>query len=63
MKYLTVVGMLLISLVAVAQNETAYVELKNEGNEALRSNDFATALQKYEAALAEIGRASCRERV
>lgn len=52
MKYLTVVGMLLISLVAVAQNETAYVELKNEGNEALRSNDFAKALEKYEAALA-----------
>src|SRR5690554_8103139 len=52
MKYFAVVGMLMLALTGFAQEETAYIELKNEGNEALRSNDFAGALSKYEAALA-----------
>ncbi len=52
MKYLAVVGMLLFSLGGFAQDETAYIELKNEGNEALRSNSFAEALEAFESAVA-----------
>lgn len=53
MKYLAVVGMLLFSLGGFAQEETAYIELKNQGNEALRGNNFAEALEAYESAVAE----------
>ena len=53
MKYLAVVGMLVFSLGGYAQDETAYIELKNQGNEALRSNNFAEALASYESAVAE----------
>jgi tetratricopeptide (TPR) repeat protein len=52
MKYLAVVGMLLFSLGSFAQDETAYIELKNQGNEALRGNNFAEALEAYESAVA-----------
>jgi len=52
MRYLTILGMMLFSLVSFAQTERAYIELKNEGNDALRKNDFATAVEKFEAALA-----------
>ncbi len=52
MKYLAVVGMLLFSLGSNAQDETSYIELKNQGNEALRGNNFAEALESYESALA-----------
>lgn len=52
MKYLAVVGMLLFSLGSFAQDETAYIELKNQGNEALRSNNFAEALEAFESAVA-----------
>lgn len=52
MKYFALVGMLMLALTGFAQEETGFIELKNEGNEALRNNDFAGALSKYEAALA-----------
>ncbi len=52
MKYLAVVGMLLFSLGSYAQDETSYIELKNQGNEALRGNNFAEALESYESAIA-----------
>jgi tetratricopeptide (TPR) repeat protein len=44
--------MLLFSLGSFAQDETAYIELKNQGNEALRGNNFAEALEAYESAVA-----------
>ena len=53
MKYLAVVAMLVFSLGAYAQDETAYIEFKNQGNEALRSKNFAEALTSYESAVAE----------
>ncbi|GAO28797.1 tetratricopeptide repeat protein [Geofilum rubicundum] len=52
MKYLAVVGMLLFSLGSFAQDETAYIEFKNAGNDALRGNNFAEALEAYESAVA-----------
>jgi tetratricopeptide (TPR) repeat protein len=52
MKYLVVVGLFLFSLGAIAQDEISHVELKNQGNEALRGNNFAEALGLYESALA-----------
>jgi len=51
MKYLAVIGMLVFSLGVFAQDETAYIELKNQGNEALRSKNFAEALTSYESAV------------
>jgi tetratricopeptide (TPR) repeat protein len=52
MKYLAVVGMLFFFLGSFAQEETSYIELKNQGNEALRGNNFAEALEAYESAVA-----------
>jgi tetratricopeptide (TPR) repeat protein len=51
MKYLVVVGMLLLSLGSFAQDESNHIELKNQGNEALRANNFKQALELYESAL------------
>ncbi|WP_026475637.1 tetratricopeptide repeat protein [Alkaliflexus imshenetskii] len=52
MKYLAVVGLLFLSLGLFAQEETSFIELKNQGNDALRSNNFDQALKLYEQALA-----------
>jgi tetratricopeptide (TPR) repeat protein len=53
MKYLAVVGLLMFSLGGYAQDETSHIEFKNQGNEALRNNNFAEALVSYESAVAE----------
>ncbi|ASB50640.1 tetratricopeptide repeat protein [Alkalitalea saponilacus] len=52
MKYLAVVGLMFFSLVVFAQDGTSHIELQNQGNDALRENNFAEALELYEAALA-----------
>ena len=37
---------------SMAQEEKSYVELKNEGNEALKGKDFGKALELYESSIA-----------
>jgi len=49
MKYIAIVGMLMLSLAGFAQDETAYIELKNQGNEALKSKNYAKAFELYES--------------
>ncbi len=53
MKKILSVGVLLFALFAssFAQDEKSAAELKNEGNAALKSKDYKTALASYEAAL------------
>lgn len=43
---------MVISIGALAQSEISHLELKNQGNDALRANNFNQALELYEAALA-----------
>ncbi len=51
MKYLVAVGLFLFSLGSFGQQETtAYIELQNQGNDALRANNFELALTFYEDA-------------
>lgn len=54
LKYFAATGFLFLALVGniFAQEEKSYIEFKNEGNEALRGNDFKKALELYEAAMA-----------
>lgn len=54
MKILTLAGFLMFAVVgnSFAQDEKSYIELKNEGNEALRSKDFKKALDLFESAMA-----------
>lgn len=49
MKYFAIVGMLMLSLASFAQDETAYIELKNQGNEALKGKNYAKAFELYES--------------
>ncbi|MFW5754081.1 MAG: tetratricopeptide repeat protein, partial [Marinilabiliaceae bacterium] len=52
MKYLLTISFVLFAFATgvVAQDKTA-AEYKNEGNEALRNKDYATALENYEKAI------------
>ncbi len=49
MKIFVAVGMMLFSIGAFAQEETSYIELKNQGNEALKAKDYQKALELYES--------------
>src|SRR5690554_160815 len=49
MKIFVAVGMLLFSVGAFAQEETSYIEFKNQGNEALKAKDYQKALELYES--------------
>ncbi|HNX55876.1 MAG TPA: hypothetical protein PKO30_09845 [Prolixibacteraceae bacterium] len=57
MKRIFVVLIMLISVVAAnAQTaEKTFAELKNEGNAAVKANDFVKALDLYEQAIAKLG--------
>ncbi|MFW5890202.1 MAG: tetratricopeptide repeat protein, partial [Marinilabiliaceae bacterium] len=52
MKYLLTISFVLFAFATgiVAQDKTA-AEYKNEGNDALRNKDYATALENYEKAI------------
>jgi len=54
MKYFVVFFLLIITYVGTcfAQEENEHLKLKNEGNEALRSQDYKKALESYESAIA-----------
>lgn len=54
MKFLALAGILLFTALgtSLAQDEKSYVELKNEGNEALKNKDFGKALELYESSIA-----------
>ncbi len=49
MKIFVAVGMMLFSVGAFAQEETSYIEFKNQGNEALKAKDYQKALELYES--------------
>jgi tetratricopeptide (TPR) repeat protein len=55
MKFFAVASFLMFAVLGnvVAQEEKGHLELKNEGNEALRGNDFKKALQSFEASIAK----------
>ncbi|MCW3804841.1 tetratricopeptide repeat protein [Plebeiibacterium marinum] len=57
MKNILTLGVLLFALVATtfAQEEKSAAELKNDGNAALKTKDYKTALASYEAAIAAWG--------
>lgn len=54
MKFLAMAGFLIFTVLgnSLAQEEKSYIELKNDGNEALRSNNFKKALELFESAIA-----------
>lgn len=53
MKYILSVTLLLFTMLGAsyAQDDKSAIEFKNEGNAALKANDYKTALASYEAAL------------
>ena len=54
MKFLTMMSFLMFTVLTtgIAQEGKSYVELKNEGNDALRGSDFKKALELFESAIA-----------
>ncbi len=57
MKRIFIVCLLLISVMAANAQvaEKSFAELKNEGNAAVKANDFVKALDLYEQAIAKLG--------
>mgnify|MGYP000874985142 CR=1 FL=1 len=57
MRRIFIVCLMLISVIAANAQvaEKTFAELKNEGNAAVKANDFAKALDLYEQAIAKLG--------
>ncbi len=54
MKLIAITGLLMLTIISnnFAQQEKSHVDFKNEGNEALKSNNFKKALELFESAIA-----------